>query len=334
MRFPIGLYLSLAGTRFRKGSQNRRRTPLVLMLEPTHNCNLDCMGCDRIRLFRNHRATDLPLEDCIGAVQESAAPVVTVTGGEPLLYPHLKDLLQTLLDMNRYVYLCTNGLLADRFMQECSPHPRLMLNFHLDGMAMTHDGLVGRKGVFANAVAAIRKACKRGFNVCTNTSVYKNSDPLELEQLFLLLMHLGVKGMLLSPAFAYESVGDDLFLDRSEIHAKFCSLDLTSPRFRFLSTPTYLSFLRGEKQLSCTPWGSPTRNPFGWKSPCYLITDRYYQSFREMIDGTDWSVYGADKDERCRNCMVHCGYEPSVMSHAFHHPRDLLRLVLWNLEVL
>lgn len=334
MRFPLGLYLSLAAVCLRKGFPDRRHAPLVLMLEPTHNCNLNCVGCDRIRLSRNHQTPDLSLEDCIAAAQESATPVVTVTGGEPLLYPHLKELLQTLLGMNRYVYLCTNGLLADRFLLECEPHPRLMLNFHLDGMAITHDAIVGRQGVFDRTVAAVQKACRKGFNVCTNTSVYRNSSPSELEQLFQLLMRLGVKGMLVSPAFAYESVGADLFPDQAEIHNKFRSLDLSSRRFRFLGTPMYFEFLKGEKHLSCTPWGSPTRNPYGWKSPCYLITDRYYPSFRDMMERTDWQAYGAGKDGRCRNCMVHCGYEPSVMRQAFRKPADLLRLVLWNLNLL
>jgi hopanoid biosynthesis associated radical SAM protein HpnH len=331
MRFPPGLYLSLAGAWLRNRFSHRGRSPFVLMLEPTHNCNLNCVGCDRIRLFRSNQATDLTLYECIQAVEESGAPVVTVTGGEPLLYPHLKPLLQRLLAMNRYVYLCTNGLLMDRFLEEWNPHPRLMLNFHLDGMALSHDSIAGREGVFDRAIAGLRKACRKGFNVCTNTSIYKNSNGKELNQLFLLVSRLGVKGILVSPAFAYESVGDDLFLDRTEIRNKFRAIHLSS--LRFLNTPIYLQFLRGERDLRCSPWGSPTRNPFGWKSPCYLITDGYYSSFGEMMEGTDWEAYGTEKDPRCRNCMVHCGYEPSVMSHAFAHPADLLRLVLWNLEL-
>lgn len=334
MRFPPGLYLSLASLCFRKNSADRNRSPLVLMLEPTHNCNLNCAGCDRIRLFRAHETPDLSLEKCVEAVTESNTPVVTIAGGEPFLYPHLQPLLQRLLSMKRYIYLCTNGLLADRFVQENRPHPRLMLNFHIDGMAATHDQIAGRQGVFERAVAAVKKACDKGFNVCTNTSVYKTSNPAELEQLFLLLTQLGVKGMLISPAFAFDSVGDDLFLDRTEIHAKFKSLNLSPRHSRFLNTPMYLQFLMGERDLCCTPWGSPTRNPYGWKSPCYLITDAYYPAFQEMMEKTDWEAYGSGRDRRCRNCMVHCGYEPSVMRQVFGKPVDLLHLMLWNLELL
>ena len=137
MRFPISLYSSLAIAAFRHLIKGKKRFPLVLMLEPTHRCNLACAGCDRIRLQSKEQSQDLSLETCIRAVVESGAPVVTVTGGEPLLYPDLKPLVAELLRMKRYVYLCTNGLLTDSFVDEAYPHPRLTLNFHLDGLEET-----------------------------------------------------------------------------------------------------------------------------------------------------------------------------------------------------
>ena len=332
MRFPVALYSSLTAFFMRNLLKGRRRFPLVLMLEPTHRCNLACAGCDRIRLHNEAQSEDLTLDECIGAVTASRAPVVTVTGGEPMLYPHLKSLVGELIEMKKHVYLCTNGLLAESFIDEFSPQQRLTLNFHLDGLEATHDGIANRPGTFRKALENIGRAKKRGFRVSTNTSVYKNSDLKEFETLFRTLTDLGVDGTLISPAFSYESVADNIFLSREEAVEKFREMTDFFRRFPFLNSPLYVDFLRGERQMRCTPWGNPTRNPLGWKSPCYLITDRYYGSFEELMEKTDWERYGTGADPRCRDCMVHSGYEATSMRCAFSSPRDLLRLLVWNLK--
>ncbi len=92
-------------------------------------------------------------------------------------------------------------------------------------------------------------------------------------------------------------------------------------------TPLYLDFLEGKGRMACTPWGSPTRNPLGWKSPCYLITDTYYPSFAELMGKTQWDAYGPGRDGRCRDCMVHSGFEPAAMGECFSHPRKMLRML-------
>jgi len=306
--------------------------PLVLMLEPTHRCNLECAGCDRIRLHDEEQSNDLPLKQCIEAALESGAPVVTITGGEPLLYPELKPLVEELLRLKRHVYLCTNGVLTESFIEDFAPRARLTLNFHLDGMEKTHDGITNRPGTFKKAMASIRKAKQKGFRVSTNTSLYRNSYTGELENLFNLLKNINVDGTLISPAFSYERVQNDIFLSRDEATKRFREMADFFERFPFINSPIYVDFLKGERQMHCTPWGNPTRNPLGWKSPCYLITDTYYQSFEEMMAKTDWDRYESGTDPRCKNCMVHSGYEATSMRHAFSSPKDLLRLALWNLK--
>jgi hopanoid biosynthesis associated radical SAM protein HpnH len=332
MRFPISLYSSMTSFFIRNLLTGRKRFPLVLMLEPTHRCNLECAGCDRIRLYGEDGRADLSLDTCIDAVKESGAPVVTITGGEPLLYPELKPLVQELLEMKRHIYLCSNGILAGPFIEEFRPHERLTLNFHLDGMEATHDSITNKEGTFRKAVESIKKAKDRGFRVSTNTSVYKTSQREELESLFTLLKGLHVDGTLMAPAFSYERVKDDIFLSRDEATRKFRQMEDFFERFPFLNSPIYVDFLKGKRQMRCTPWGNPTRNPLGWKSPCYLITDRYYSSFSEMMEKTPWDRYESGADPRCRDCMVHSGYEATSMRQAFSSPRDLLRLALWNLK--
>jgi hopanoid biosynthesis associated radical SAM protein HpnH len=332
MRFPIRLHLSLTSFFVKNILEGKKRFPLVLMLEPTHRCNLACVGCDRIRLQNKEQADDLSLEQCIEAAEESRAPVVTITGGEPLLYQELKPLVEELLRLKRHIYLCTNGLLTESFIEEFNPHPRLTLNFHLDGMEETHDSITNRAGTFKKAIETIKKAKKSGFRVSTNTSIYKNSDIKELERLFDLLKSINVDGILISPAFSYESVKESIFLNRDEIKKKFRQMGNLFDKFPFISSPIYLDFLKGKVQMHCTPWGNPTRNPLGWKSPCYLITDTYYKSFAELMEKTQWDRYEAGVDPRCKDCMVHSGYEATVMRNAFSNPKDILRLAIWNMK--
>ncbi len=332
MRFPMSLHSSITSFFIKNALAGRKRFPLVLMLEPTHRCNLACAGCDRIRLHNEAQSTDLTIDQSISAARECGAPVVTVTGGEPLLYPELKPLVRELIRLKKHVYLCTNGLLTESFIEEFEPHKRLTLNFHLDGLGETHDRITNKPGTFKKTTETIKKAKKRGFRVSTNTSVYKNTNKKELEQLFELLTGLNVDGILIAPAFSYERVEDDIFLSRYEARKVFNEMEGFFRRFPFISSPLYVDFLQGKRQMRCTPWGNPTRNPLGWKSPCYLITDAYYESFAELMEKTPWDKYEAGIDPRCRDCMVHSGYEATVMRTAFSNPRDLMRLTLWNFK--
>jgi hopanoid biosynthesis associated radical SAM protein HpnH len=334
MRFSSSLSSALTAHFLVNTFKGQRRFPLVLTLEPTHRCNLFCAGRDRIRLFSRNAGQDLTVKECVDAAVESAVPVVTVTGGEPLLYEGLKELLQELFRLKRHVYLCTNGLLADQFLRGFEPDPRLIVNFHLNGLAQTHDGITGRPGTFRKAVKAISLAKERGFRVWTNTSMYKGTGYDESLSLFWTLTRLGVDGILVSPAFGYESVGEDIFLKREEATERFRQMDGQFGRFPIMSTPLYLDFLKGKGPMECTPWGNPTRNIFGWKSPCYLITDRYYETYSELMTKTRWDDFGPGKDPRCENCMVHSGFEATAMRESFTKIHEMIRMLLWNIRPL
>jgi hopanoid biosynthesis associated radical SAM protein HpnH len=273
----------------------------------------------------------MTLEECLASVDECPAPVVTITGGEPFLYPHVFELIDGVLARGKHIYLCTNGLLLEKALEQMRPHPNFTLNVHMDGLEETHDRILERKGTFKIAIEAIRKAKKKGFRVCTNTTIFKETDLVEIEMLFSLLKDLGVDGILVAPGFGYEAVGEKLFLERRDIERKFEQVYEMSKRFPFYSTPMYLKFLKGERKLDCTPWGNPTRNPRGWKAPCYLITDDHYPTYRQMMEKTEWSRYGVGKDERCAQCMMHCGFEPTVVSEVGKSWRDIVEMVIWNL---
>ncbi len=312
--------------------------PLVLMLEPLHACNLCCTGCGRIREYASTMNRRLSIEQCMAAADECGAPIVSVCGGEPLIYPEIEVLLDSLLLQNKHVYLCTNGLLLEKKLAGLRRSGRLFINVHLDGMEITHDRMVEREGAFSAAVRGIIAAKKAGFQVCTNTTVYKETDMHEIAVLFNYLYELGVDGFMISPAFGYKAVceGDpqgasQIFMTREEVHDKFRLAETLLHRFRLTASPIYMEFLCGRRELECAAWANPTYNVRGWRGPCYLLGDAHYETYRELVDATDWSRLGSGGDPRCKNCLVHCGYEPAAVLTSHKGIRDVVRMALWQM---
>ena len=146
-------------------------------------------------------------------------------------------------------------------------------------------------------------------------------------------------GFLLSPAYGYTAVHQtnpqgaaEIFMTRDDIRAKFKEAERLLGKYRMMSSPVYLEFLSGKRELTCTAWGNPTRNVKGWKGPCYLITDEHHATFRDLMDKTEWEKYGYGKDPRCEHCMVHCGYEPSAALGVNSKLGDSLKMLLWQLS--
>ena len=116
-----------------------KRFPIVLMLEPLHACNLTCTGCGRIREYESTITERVPLEECLAAVDECGAPMVSICGGEPMMYPQIGELVAGILERNKHIYLCTNGMFIKKRLHEFTPDQRFFFNVHLDGMEKTHD---------------------------------------------------------------------------------------------------------------------------------------------------------------------------------------------------
>jgi hopanoid biosynthesis associated radical SAM protein HpnH len=338
MRFPLSLTTSMVGYMARKKLSGQQRFPLVLMLEPLHACNLTCTGCGRIREYSQTIKEKLTLAECLAAVDEAGAPIVSICGGEPMIYPEIGALVRGILRKRKHIYLCTNGMFITRKLSEFRPTSRFFFNVHLDGLEETHDRAVEREGVFKAAIDGIIAAKKAGFLVCTNTTIYKETDLSEIDQLFAYLRRLGVDGFMLSPAYGYQAVQQtnpdgaaEIFLTRDDIRAKFQEAQKLFARHRLMSSPVYLEFLAGQRELRCTAWGNPTRNVKGWKGPCYLITDEHHASFDDLMDNTDWDSYGRGKDPRCEHCMVHCGYEPTAALGINSRLGDSLKMLMWQM---
>jgi hopanoid biosynthesis associated radical SAM protein HpnH len=330
---PFKIIHSMPGRTRSPHPMINKRFPLVLMLEPLHACNLTCTGCGRIREYETSITEMLTLDQCLGAIDECGAPVVSICGGEPMLYPELPQLVEQTLARGKHIYLCTNGMFIRKKLSAYTPDPKLFFNVHLDGMEKTHDLCVEREGVFKEAIEGIKAAKKAGFKVCTNTTVFRETEMAELDELFGFLKQFDVDGHMLSPGYGYSAVNDrEIFLTRDDIYEKFKDIDVLAKKYPLNSTPVYLDFLKGERDLPCTAWGNPTYNIKGWKGPCYLITDAHYPTFEELMTRTDWESYGHGNDPRCEHCMVHCGYEPSAALGINGKLTDGIRMLEWVLR--
>jgi hopanoid biosynthesis associated radical SAM protein HpnH len=338
MRFPLSLTTNMAGYMVKKKVTGVKRFPLVLMLEPLHACNLTCTGCGRIREYETTIKQKLSVEECLASVDEAGAPIVSICGGEPLIYPEIGRLVQGILQRRKNIYLCTNGMFIQKKLHEFRPTSRFFFNVHLDGMEKTHDLAVERDGVFQAAVEGIKAAKAAGFLVCTNTTIYRETDLAEIEALFGYLTRLGVDGFMLAPAYGYTAVKEtnpdgaaEIFMTREEVRRKFQQAQGLLTKFKMMVSPVYLEFLSGKRELTCTAWASPTRNVKGWKGPCYLITDEHHDTFKELIHDTDWEKYGYGKDPRCEHCMMHCGYETAAALGVNQRLGDTFKMVWWQL---
>jgi len=331
MRFPLKQALAVAGYIRRQKRKKTDKFPLVLMLEPLHACNLSCSGCGRIREYKDYMSEMLSLDDCIKAAVDCEAPVISICGGEPLLYPQIGELTSKLLDMGRVVYLCTNGQALEQKLHLFKPHGMLNFNVHIDAMEETHDIIVGKPGAFKKAIDGIKAAKKAGFTVCTNTTVYNQTDTSEVRSLVKYLTNIGVDGFLISPGFDYSDVEDQsVFLTRDAIIEKFRQMDDVVRGKKVWNTNLFYDFLQGKRDYPCTPWGNVTYNIVGWKAPCYLITDKHFKSYPDFINNTEWDKYGPERDPRCKNCMAHCGFEASVALQASSSIADGLKMAAWT----
>ncbi|WP_320005814.1 adenosyl-hopene transferase HpnH [Maridesulfovibrio sp.] len=317
--------------------KGNKHYPLVLMLEPLFQCNLRCKGCGKVNQPPEILNKRLSVDECIAAVEECGAPIVSIPGGEPLLHPEIPTIVSELIKRKKFVYLCTNGILMPERIHEFKPSPYLTFNLHLDGPAEVHDKVVCKQGVFDSAVRTIKLLKSKGFRVNTNTTLFGGQTAEKAAEFFDFLMDLKVDGMTLSAAFSYEAAEDqDAFLTRPQSEKLFREIFTIGKGkdWDFSHSSFYLDFLAGNQpDYKCSPWGNPCRSVHGWQRPCYLLEDGFVSSYKELMEHTDWDKFGVGNDPRCANCMVHCGFEPTAVADSVRHPIKGALLALKGVSV-
>jgi len=326
-QFDIALYI------IKQKLKGNKRYPLVLMLEPLFRCNLACAGCGKIDYPDEILNQRLTVEQCIEAVEECGAPVVSIPGGEPLLHKEMPLIVKALVDRKVYVTLCTNALLLEKKIDQFTPSPYFNFSVHLDGGKEDHDRAVCQEGVYVRAESAVRLALSKGFRVNINATLFNNADAGRTADFFDHMMDIGLNAITVSPGYAYERAPDqEHFLSRATTKNLFrdifrigkARVKAGKQKWRFSQSSLFLDFLAGNQSYECTPWGLPTRNVFGWQRPCYLLGEGYAGTYKELMATTDWDKYGTGRYEKCADCMVHCGYEPTAAENAFNNPLKAL----------
>ena len=312
--------------------KGNERYPLVLMLEPLFRCNLACAGCGKIDYPEDILDKRLSYDDCMHAIDECGAPIVSIAGGEPLIHKDMPRIVQGYIARKKFVYLCTNALLLEKRMDDYTPSPYLTFSIHLDGNRERHDASVCRDGVFEKCVEVIKQALGRGFRVTVNCTLFQGEAAGEVAEFMDNMMELGVEGVTMSPGYWYERAPrQDVFLKRLGSKRLFRELFRLGrgKKWRFNQSSLYLDFLAGNQTYHCTPWGNPTRNVFGWQKPCYLLVgEGYAPTFKRLIEETEWHKYGTGVNPKCADCMVHCGYEATAVNDTFRNPLKAFKVFL------
>lgn len=326
---PLRQTVRLAAYLAKQKIKRVEKFPLLVELEPLFACNLKCVGCGKIAQPARLLKQRMPVEQAVAAIEESGAPMVSIAGGEPLMHPQIDEIVRQLLARKKIVFLCTNAVLLPKHLHKFTPHKNFAWMVHIDGLRERHDASVSRKGVFDQAVAAIRMAKEAGFRVNTNTTFFDSDTPQDvIDVLDYLNNELGVDNMQISPGYAYEKAPDQehwLGVEQTRELFRKAFADGRRRRWRLNHSPVFLDFLEGKIDLSCTAWAIPSYSLLGWQKPCYLLDDGYVATYRELIESTDWSAYGRGNDPRCANCMAHCGYEPSAVFVTVSSLRESIR---------
>lgn len=336
MAVPVSQMWAVASYVLKQKILRRKRYATVLMLEPLLKCNLACAGCGKIQYPSHILKKEMAVSDALRAVEECGAPIISIPGGEPLMYTHIGELVRELVKRKKYIYLCTNALLLKQRLEEgvFEPSKYLTFNVHMDGDREAHDFAVCREGTYDKAEEAIKLAVGQGYRVCTNTTLFTHVDVERTRAFFGRMMKLGVEGLTMSPGYSYEKAPDQQnFLSREKTFTLFRDLlKDPEPEWQFNQSPLFMEFLMGKLHLECTPWGNPCYTLFGWQKPCYLLQEGYADSWEELLNDTKWENYGrASGNSKCQNCMVHCGYEPTAVHQTFNSAKGFWRTIVSTL---
>jgi hopanoid biosynthesis associated radical SAM protein HpnH len=329
MGLPLNLTVKMGTYLLKQKFLRRDKFPLIVEVEPLFACNLACAGCGKIQEPAAMLKRRMPVQQVVDAVEEAGAPMVSLAGGEPLMHPQIDEMTRALLGKGKFVVLCTNAVLLPKHLHKFKPHRNFAWMVHIDGLRERHDESVSKDGVFDQAVEAIRQAKAAGFAVFTNSTFFNNDSPQDvIEVLQYLNDDLKVDRMQISPGYAYEKAPDqDRFLGVEQTRQLFkkAFADGRRKSWRLNHSALYLDFLEGKTDFECTPWAIPSYSLKGWQRPCYLMGDGYTETYKELLETTEWENYGRGKDPRCDNCMAHCGYEPTAVLATMGSLKESLR---------
>jgi len=320
MRYPLGLVFDSVRHLVSRKLRADRKCPVMLSVEPLGSTC--CSSAD---------GTILSVEQCNEAIDECDAPTVLICGREPLEHPEIATITREILQRGRHLFVCTDGSLIRRHLHMIPPDTSFFWNVRLDGMGEVHDHRAQRRGLFNEAVDGIQAAKNAGFFVVVTSTIYPDTNVNDLGLLYETLHAMHVDGYVLSPHYPSEKLcRDGSARFREKMHERFREASTRVDSYNLMMSPIYLEYLRGERELDCSAWGSPVYGPHGWSEPCSKHSVRYLKSYKELIEKTVWENYGRGLNPRCESCQSYDGYESAALLGMNAKAGDLWKLLAWQ----
>ena len=322
MRYPLGLVLDSARHLAARKLFGDGKCAVMLSLEPLGS------GCGS-----SENGATLSAEQCVTALNECHTPIVVLCGREPLEHPEIATISREILQRKRHLFLSTDGSQIRRHLHMIPPYTNFFWNVRLDGTRDVHDKRLQRTGLFTEAIDGIKAAKNAGFFVIVTTTIYCDTDAEDVANLYKLLHAMHVDGYVLTPHYPSEKLCRDGSAQfREKMHQRFRETCQRVSSYNLMMSPIYLEYLRGERELDCSAWGSPVYGPKGWCEPCSKHNVRFAKTYQELLEKTPWENYGRGMNPRCENCQCFDGYEPAALLGVNPKAGDLWKLLAWQLS--
>jgi hopanoid biosynthesis associated radical SAM protein HpnH len=335
MRYPLGLVVDSARYLASRKLRGDKKIPVMLSLDPMGGCASASSGANGNGASANapEQRAMLSVEQCLAAMKECDTPVVAIRGGEPLEYPEIARLTREILERGKHLFLCTDGALIRRRLHMIPPYTNFFWNVKLDGTETNHHGRANRPGLFAEAVDGVKAAKNAGFFVVVTTTIYPDSDVRDVAVLFEQLHAMHVDGYMLSPHYpARQMCRNSAAMFHDKMRQRFREASDLLSEYNLLTSPVYLEYLRGERELDCCAWGSPVYGPLGWAAPCTQLNYGYEQEYKNLLEKTVWENFGRGMNPRCEPCSSHAGYETAAILGVNPKAGDFWKMVAWQLQ--
>ena len=333
MRYPLGLVLDSARHLASRKLRGDKKIPVLLTLDPLGASVSPCCGGNG----SGNGACGSPgrgmlsVEQCLVAMNECDTPLVAIWGGEPLEYPEIAGLTREILERGKHLFLCTDGTRIRRHLHMIPPYTNFFWNVYLNGTEPVHDARAGRSGMFAEALDGVKAAKNAGFFVLITTTICPDTDIRDVAALYETLHGMHVDGYMLSPHYpAQKLCRNSAAAFHEKMRERFCEAGEWLGDYNLLTSPVYLEYLRGERELDCCSWGSPVYGPQGWAAPCYLLNYGYEPHYKALVEKTVWENFGRGMNPRCEPCASHTGYETAALLGMNPKAGDFWKMVAWQ----
>ena len=335
MRYPLGLVLDSARYLASRKLRGDKKIPVMLSLDPMGGCAAPCGGANGkgVATVAAEPRGMLTVEQCLAAMKECDTPVGAICGGEPLEYPEIARLTKEILERGKHLFLCTDGTLIRRRLHMIPPYTKFFWNVKLDGTEAVHEGRAKRPGLFAEALDGVKAAKNAGFFVVVTTTVYPDSDVKDVASLYEQLHALHVDGYTLSPHYpARQMCRNSAAAFHEKMRQRFREASDWLSEYNLMTSPIYLEYLRGERELDCCSWGSPVYGPRGWAAPCTQLNCGYEQRYKSLVEKTVWENFGRGMNPRCEPCASSAGYETAAILGMNPKAGDFWKMLAWQMQ--